>query len=1106
MVLFGEIAMNRLYRHSALIVLGACAGISAPTRAYAQPPKVLEVRVQDVNQTRYFHVRFQRPSDLREDADWMRRRGFWWEDFGRWRDPWLSPQLVPQDGQAIAVYSWNAREFFDGERFPGDFKDAPKVQEKGDPKDGPPPAEQERKAGPGGAGGTDGALEFVGKVIGKDQVTFRLIYPKETRDGEKRPGKTRTALKKLLKPHPSANSLNDLLQERYAWAEVDVTLDFSKAKSAPAPAAPRQPKQPDPKDGLPNRPNVNANDLEGLWASAQAMQFALHQAHTSDFGFYGQARILTARKYRVADPNIPWAGGPEMLARDPGFDKEPRTELGRQFEITTGAAAITESLALNRLRDRRQRGDLEKQEARTVPIGNVRGIDIDAHDWVKMLGDKKPVPEPLARLVPRDNYYVHFKTIAKFLEAGDLLDEWGSTLIRAYEVNCRDYRLKERLEQQLCLKSTGLARLLGPAVVKGMAVTGSDPYIREGTDVTIIFQLANKTLFSAGVSPVLQATRDKFGPRVRESKAEHGGVAIESAVTELREVSMHRAFVDDYAIYSNSLAGLRRVIDAYQGKLPCLADALDFQYMRTIFRLDDPAEDGFVFLSDPFIRNLVGPATRIKERRRLEGLTSLHMAQHAALFAAWETGRLPRTHDELLQVSGLRREELVTPSGESVFWHLDKKCAVSSVYNTLHFATPLVELPMDQVTPTEAREYEMFRLQYLGLWRQYFDPIGMRLSLRKEDVRWETYILPLVRTSQYNRLRVLSGDATISVDSGFFGNKTLVQLLFSLSPRAAGQEFGFGFGRGDWMTDLALFSWLGDWFTIRADDSPIYAQLMESWIRQQIAPDAPHDFVDDLERVFQLPITVGLDIREPMVFAGLLTSVRKAVQTTMPDAVDWAPLEPYKGVHIVKIQARPEGQLARELIGRGGKRRFSPALYYALIDRGFYLSFQEAPLKDLIDRSASLKDGKAAAAGDKTELNSAIYLAPRAAIQAKPLLRQYLEWETHRRVQTNQRLLYALYRSGVVSPADSSTDVEAAALQYLGFVPVSPDLAPSHFDPKKDEVVNDRHGTLRQPRLHPGVEPTSPVGRLMEQMGTIRADLRFREDGVHTVVTIRREK
>jgi len=35
---------------------------------------------------------------------------------------------------------------------------------------------------------------------------------------------------------------------------------------------------------------------------------------------------------------------------------------------------------------------------------------------------------------------------------------------------------------------------------------------------------------------------------------------------------------------------------------------------------------------------------------------------------------------------------------------------------------------------------------------------------------------------------------------------------------------------------------------------------------------------------------------------------------------------------------------------------------------------------------------------------------------------------------------------------------------------------------------------------------TAPLTRLLEQLRSIRADLRFREDGIHTVLTIERQK
>src|SRR5262249_23665762 len=154
-----------------------------------------------------------------------------------------------------------------------------------------------------------------------------------------------------------------------------------------------------------------------------------------------------------------------------------------------------------------------------------------------------------------------------------------------------DYRIKQKLEQQLCLKSTGLARIFGPAVIKSMAITGNDPYLREGSDFTIIFQVTNKSVFETGAERNLTAARKTRGKHLKEDKSQYQGVAIESFVTPLREVSLHRASFDDYAVYSNSGVAIRRVIDAHQNKSKRLADALDFQYMRTVFRADDPGED-----------------------------------------------------------------------------------------------------------------------------------------------------------------------------------------------------------------------------------------------------------------------------------------------------------------------------------------------------------------------------------------------------------------------------------------------------------------------------------------------------------------------------------
>src|SRR5262249_52549952 len=156
---------------------------------------------------------------------------------------------------------------------------------------------------------------------------------------------------------------------------------------------------------------------------------------TPDFGFYTLARETTRRKYRV----------PALTTDRRRFPNRRFTE-DRLFELTTGATAITESLALHRMLER----NLRDAGERTVDIGKVRGIDVPEHPWERMMDGKKPSPEPLAALAPFDHFYVHFKNIARFIEFGEQMDLWGTTAGRAYEMTSRDHGIKQRYEKQLC--------------------------------------------------------------------------------------------------------------------------------------------------------------------------------------------------------------------------------------------------------------------------------------------------------------------------------------------------------------------------------------------------------------------------------------------------------------------------------------------------------------------------------------------------------------------------------------------------------------------------------------------------------------------------------
>ncbi len=1051
--------MERLYPRSRVFGLAIFLGVFlSATLLSAAAPEVDDLRVQRVGDSTYFHVRFARPKDMANDGE---------------------ARLVPQDKGASHVY----RRVEDRQAAL-----APPPPDPGQPIEEPgvkPEIEIPRARlpqAPRRPVSVEG-VEFMGRLHGKGERTFVLVYN--------------------TKPRPSRLDRLGLLRARprVRWIEAPLTLDFDKAKTIALPNEAKERREVKAgKSGA--RPTASQwpvrDDLEGLWAVALGEEFARLQNEVHQFGFYGFAMQTAARKYRVPlRPELAWnlRGIPRGPNRNGIVDRD-------LYETTTGAAAVAESLQWQRMLNANFRDDRK----RAIPIGKIEGIDVAEHPWDKMMGDRKAAWEPMAKLIPDDNYYLYFKDVRKFIEFSELLDGWGTNLIRAYEVHSRDYRLKERYQRQLCLRSTELGKKFGPLVLRGLAVTGNDAYLREGSDVAIVFHVVNRSLFLGAVQPFIDEARQRFGDQLKGNKVEQDGVLIESFVTPRREVCLYRAVVEEYVVYANSRVGLQRILDSYRGKHKALAEARDFQYMRTIFRYDDKNEAGFAYLSDAFIRQLVGPASKIKEKRRLEALTSMHMLTEGALYHAWETGKPPADRKALLAMAGLKNEEIYLPEGEPLAWDAGQQTAVSEVYNTLHFATPLIELPLELVTEAEALAYRQFRMEYLGLWRQYFDPIGMRIALDDRRVKLDTYILPLVANSRYNELRRVTGDGETTLDLDAISPHTIGQFLMHVSPNLNDRGRWIGFGRpgGGAASDLLAFAAaaldpVGKWALVRADDSPVYGQLADLLEKYENGENVDVEHVARL--IFQMPVVVGVDIRNPLTFAAAVTAARTSVMKALPGALTWEPLEkPYKGVSIVRIQATESGM--REVVGsRTPLARFQPAVYYAILDGAFYVTLNEATLRDFIDRAKDKREGKPRT----VQVNTSLYLSPEAAKLTRGLIVKYLHKQIHEQALAGAPLWYPLYRSGLLAPDANANAAKALAERYFGFVPVSPDDAAYVYDPRTDEVRNERHGSTARPKTPPKPAENAPIEQLLQQFRTLRADLRFREDGIHTTLTVDRQ-
>ncbi|MDW8224221.1 MAG: hypothetical protein RMJ82_14855 [Gemmatales bacterium] len=1039
----------------------------APSQDKLTAPRVVQLRTQAVGENIYFHVR------LENLPGWPPIR---WAELDRSaltlspNRPTVSvsmfigaPRLVPQDDVVESAYLlWDPVELrqVSEEVTRGWFEPGKPVERFNNP------LELDRLAPRG--------LHFVGKLKRRGLVKFLLVY---------------TALQEQEVPHPFREK--ERLKIRWPMRqEIALTIDFAQATAVAAPDKPAR------------HERVQVDDLEGLYAMGLGQFFAIQAWLTEDqgTGFYDFARIMNNRRY-----------GTTVGALSSARLWDDRDYLQRQFELLTGAAAIAETIQMRRLSGA---STPISQGPRTEDVADIRGIDIPEVNWHVLLKDKNPEIEPLAHLVPRDQYYVHFSNFGRFLETGDLLEQWGAPILQAFRLAGQDYRLRERYERQLCLKSTVLAKTFGPLVVENVALTGSDLYLREGSDITVLFRVKNLALFMAAVNNQIDQARKAWGKELKEDKAQYQGVTIESFVTPLREVSAHRCVLDEQVVvYSNSPVALRRIIDTAKKKLPALAGSNDFRYMRSVFPYKDPNEDAFLFFSDEFLRALLGPVTRIKESRRSEALASLYMLHHGALYAAWQTGKLPATHQELLRLSGLRENELYQPEGKELRWDAQRQVAVSDAYNTIHFATPLIELPLDNVTKEERQAYESFRTRYIWLWNGAFDPIGLRLRIRPQEVVAETYILPLINVPQYRNLRQEYGGKTVQFDLEQIPPEGILYWLVHFPETSSLRRFLGDILRPNLGPNFhQFFRAIGEQARLGLHDDPFLAELAENLLLGYLlgsmkeVPDHVY-----MRQAFSLPVIAGVDVRNPLIFATILSALKTLVDNAAPQLVTWQPLEKDQhGYKIVAIRPVPNEWLDRWFNppDTPEKDRFTPGIYYTTVGSMFYVSLREDVLRQIIDWHVGQKKAKAkpgaTASGKTVEAHMVLQLSPQAAKRLWPVALWYVETEISASALANTALLYPLWRAKIVPYEARNQQVYDAAYQLYGFAPISPDQSKVVFDEKRDLVVNEKHGSVSEPWFPRQPTPDSPVGQLLDSLRTVRVSLEFREDGAYTTLTIQR--
>jgi hypothetical protein len=222
---------------------------------------------------------------------------------------------------------------------------------------------------------------------------------------------------------------------------------------------------------------------------------------------------------------------------------------------------------------------------------------------------------------------------------------------------------------------------------------------------------------------------------------------------------------------------LEKTLKAIAGdkSVPRLGETTEFKYIRTLMPRGDEREDGLVYLSDPFIRKLVGPELKLTEARRILCYNHLRMIGHAAMLYRTQFGKAAASLDELIETGCApapnvfntkpKEKMLVCPCGGTYSLSADGLYGVCSHHGSSHEMTPCCEIPLTRVTDDEAQNYQQFIAQYSQYWRQYFDPIVIRLQVTPKHYRAETIILPLIDNSIYTNMAMALGGEPEQLDA-----------------------------------------------------------------------------------------------------------------------------------------------------------------------------------------------------------------------------------------------------------------------------------------------------------------------------------------------------
>ena len=253
------------------------------------------------------------------------------------------------------------------------------------------------------------------------------------------------------------------------------------------------------------------------WAARQNQHFANLLEYYPNESFFEYLLLQSKERYGVTPPTLSRLM-PNKEASEEGL-----------YRLFSSGLDLQRSLQRSSLRSG------VKQEDLTIHISSVKQPVIQSLDYKALLQQQteegiQPQTHAAAALIPHDQYLLQFNTINGADGIRQLVDELAEPLFRLFTEDAQDHHLLEKYESQLLMKYDDLAPLFEDKTLKSLAVTGSDFFVAEGTDVTLLLQAQDTEKVKAAMNGwAASATQER--PDMEDREFNYRGLQIRARYT-----------------------------------------------------------------------------------------------------------------------------------------------------------------------------------------------------------------------------------------------------------------------------------------------------------------------------------------------------------------------------------------------------------------------------------------------------------------------------------------------------------------------------------------------------------------------------------------------